>query len=716
VISNPSLDNSPNVDEWVSVNTDGRITAYTGKVDIGQRISTALALVVAEELDVDYDRIDVERTLTGRDPNEGMTSGSNSMEQSANALRAAGATARHFMLAKAAEELGVDVSTLEVGDGLITSRETNGSTTYGDLMGGKAFGIEVNLEAELKHPADYTQVGTQVVPRGLEDIVTGKAQYVHDMNIPGMLHARVVRPPHYHASLKSIDEGRVARLEETGVTVIRDGSFIAVTHEDEYQAIKARDRMAAAINWDLADGLPSQDLYEALTSNARDSKLLIDGIPQEAPIPNLGEPPIEATATLSARFEKPYIMHGSIGPSAAMALSENRQLKIWCHSQGIYPLRASTAEVFEMDPEDVIIEHVLGSGCYGHNGADDVAFDAALIARAIPGKPILLKWTREDEHAWEPYGSAMVMELRGSLDSSGNIIDWSHDTYSDTHNMRPAPGPNKLGPGRLLATRYMESAIPPAPPQQSGGAHNGKHRNQDPLYTFPNRRIVKHMVEGLPLRVSALRALGAYGNVFALESFIDEMAEEAGVNPVEFRLRNLEDERAKAVVKAAADLLYAGPELKDGVGRGIAFAQYKNCKAYAAVGIELEVTEDAEIKLLRAVTAADAGHVVDPNGIVMQLEGGVLQAASWTLYEEVIYDAGGVTSRDWDTYPILRFDNVPEMESVVMDRPGDPFLGAGEGTSAPTVAAIANAIYNATGLRLRRLPFTADAIKQAALG
>jgi nicotinate dehydrogenase subunit B len=715
-MSNPSLDNSPNVDEWISVNTDGSITAYTGKVDIGQRISTALALVVAEELYVDYDRVDVERTLTGRDPNEGMTSGSNSMEQSANALRAAGATARHFMLAKAGEELDVDVSTLEIEDGFITSRETNGSTNYGELMGGKVFGIEVNLEAELKQPVDYTQVGTQVVPRGLEDIVTGKAQYIHDINMPGMLHARVVRPPHYHASLKSIDDGRVARLEETGVTVVRDGSFVAVTHKDEYQAIKARDRMAAAIEWNLGDGLPSQELYEALTSNVRESKLVINGVPGDLPIPDLGEPPADATATLSARFEKPYIMHGSIGPSAAIALSKNRKLKIWCHSQGVYPLRASTAEVFEMDPEDVIIEHVPGPGCYGHNGADDVAFDAALIARAIPETPILLKWTREDEHAWEPYGSAMVMELRGSLDFNGNIINWSHDTYSDTHSMRPAPGPNKLGPGRLLATRFMDPAVPPTPPQPSGGSHNGEFRNQDPLYTFPNRRIVKHLVAGLPLRVSALRALGAYGNIFALESFIDEMAEQAGIDPVEFRLRNLEDERAKAVIKAAADLLNNGPEPKSGVGRGIAFAQYKNCKAYAAVGIELEVTDDAEIKLLRAVTAADAGHVVDPNGLVMQLEGGILQAASWTLYEEVAYDAGGVTSRDWDTYPILRFNNVPEMESVVMDRPGDPFLGAGEGTSAPTVAAIANAIYNATGLRLRRLPFTPDSVKQAALG
>ena len=714
-MASPSLEKSPNVDDWVSVEKDGSITVQTGKVDIGQRVSTALAMVAAEELDVEYDRVQIVRTQTTGSPDEGVTAGSGSMEQSATAIREATATARHHMLGLAADEFEVDASSLDVEDGLITSRDTNSTTTYGDLMGGKSFNIPVDVEVKIKDPGDYKIVGTDVVPRGLEDIVSGKFKYVHDMNIEGMLHARVVRPPHYHATLRSIDEGRVERLKETGVEVVVEGSFVAVAHADEFQAVKAAERINAAIEWDLGSGLPVKDLYESLTSNPKVSHLLIDGVPGDDPIPDLGDPPAEATATLSARFEKPYFMHGSIGPSAAMAVLDSGKLKMWSHSQGVYTLRDATAEALGMDVDDVVIEHVPGAGCYGHNGADDVGFDAALIATKIPGKPILLKWSREDEHAWEPYNSAMVMDLRGSLDGDGNIVEWSHDTYSDTHNMRPRGGSPGVGPGKLIGAQYMDPPVPAVPSQLSFGPHNGKYRNQDPLYTFPNRRIVKHMVEGLPLRCSALRGLGASGNVFALECFVDEMAEEAGVDAVEFRLRNLTNDRAKAVIKAAAEKFGWPSAEKPGFGSGIAFAQYKNVKSYAAVAIEVEVTEDAEIKLHRAVIAADAGHCIDPNGLAMQLEGGLIQAASWTLYEEVTYDAGGVTSRDWDDYPLLRFGNVPEIETVLVERPGDPFLGAGEATSGPTIAAIANAVYNATGLRLRRLPLTADAIKKAAL-
>ena len=710
-----SLENSPNVDDWVAVEKDGSVTVQTGKVDIGQRVSTALAMVAAEELDVEYDRVQIVRTQTQGSPDEGITAGSGSMEQSATAIREATATARHHMLGLAAEEFEVDASSLDVADGLITSRDTNSTTTYGDLMGGKTFNIPVDVEVKIKDPSAYKIVGTNVVTRGLEDIISGKFVYVHDMNMEGMLHARVVRPPHYHATLKAIDEARIERLKETGVEVVVDGSFIAVAHADEFQAIKAAERAKAAIEWNLEDGLPVQDLYESLTSNPKVSHLLIDGAPVDDPIPELGDPPADATATLSGRYEKPYFMHGSIGPSGAMAVLVGGKLNIWSHSQGVYTLRDAAAEALGMEADDVVIEHVPGAGCYGHNGADDASFDAAVIATKIPGTPILLKWTRDDEHAWEPYNSAMVMDLRGSLDGDGNVVEWSHETYSDTHNMRPRGGSPGVGPGKLIGAQYMDPPVPAVPSQLSFGPHNGSYRNQDPLYTFPNRRVVKHVVEGLPLRCSALRGLGASGNVFALESFMDEMAEEARVDAVKFRLRNLTDDRAKAVIKAAAEKFGWPSAEKPGFGSGIAFAQYKNVKSYAAVAIEVEVTEDAEIKLHRAVIAADAGHCIDPNGLAMQLEGGLIQAASWTLYEEVTYDAGGVTSRDWDGYPILRFGNVPKIETVIMERSGDPFLGAGEATSGPTIAAISNAVYNATGLRLRRLPLTSDALKTAAL-
>jgi CO/xanthine dehydrogenase Mo-binding subunit len=408
-------------------------------------------------------------------------------------------------------------------------------------------------------------------------------------------------------------------------------------------------------------------------------------------------------------------MHGSIGPSAAAALFENGRLTVWTHSQGIYILRAGIADVLGMNEDALRLIHVPGAGCYGHNGADDVALDAAVTARALPGRPVLMKWTREDEHAWEPYGPAMVMDLCASLDASGKVAAWSHETFSDTHVMRPRPGPNRSGASRLLAARHMDPPLA-APVAQPGMApHGGIHRNLDPCYDFENRRLVKHLVRGMPLRTSALRTLGAYANIFAIESFMDELAEAAGADPVDFRLRHLTDPRARAVLEGAATGIGWETSVAEGRGRGIAFARYKNAKTYAAVAVELAVTDAAEVRLYRAVVAADAGQVVDPDGLSAQLEGGLIQAASWTLYEQVTFDRDGITSRDWDSYPILRFDNVPEVETVLINRPGEPFLGAGEATAGPTAAAIANAIRSATGLRLRRLPFTPDSLRAAAM-
>ncbi len=714
--SNPSLSKNPGLDGWISIGADGRVRVHIGKVDIGQRISTAVALIWAEELDIDPGRIDVARAETGISPDEGITSGSNSMEETGHAGRLAAATARRHLLALAAAALEVDVQSLEVSDGLIQARGTNRSTTYWELLGDRRFDIDIDPEVEIKPPAAYRLVGQKVTARGMSDIVTGRTCFIHDMKMPGMLHGRVVRPPHYHARLRGLDDAVCARLADSGIEIVRDGSFLAVAGEDEYQVVRAAERLAAAADWDMGVGLEPQDLFERLTANERVSLPVVDGAPVKQKVPEIGDPPAGAIATLRARFERPYHMHGSIGPSAALARFENGGLEIWTHSQGIYPLRASMADALDMAPDDVRITHAPGSGCYGHNGADDAAMDAALVARAMAGKPVLLKWSREDEHAWEPYGPAMVMELCASLDRDGMVAAWSHETYSDTHVARPRPAPNKVGASRLLATRHQADALEMPPAQPSMGSHSGIHRNLDPIYTFPARRLVKNLVRNMPLRTSALRTLGAYGNIFAIESFMDELAEAAGADKVEFRLRHLDDERARAVLRAAADALGPlGAEIPAGRGRGIAFARYKNAKTYAAVGVEVEVSDAAEIRLHRAVIAADSGHAVDPDGLAAQLEGGFLQAASWTLHEAVQFDRDGITSRDWDSYPILRFDNIPDIETVVMERPGDPFLGAGEATAGPTAGAIANAVRAATGLRLRRLPFTPDAIRAAAL-
>ena len=407
---NPSLSKHPNLDDWLSVRADGRVTMRTGKVDIGQRISTAIAVIAAEELDVELERIDIVRKETGVSPDEGVTSASNSMEESGRAVRLAAATARHHLLSLAASALLVDPSSLEVADGLIQSSATNRSTTYWELFGDKAFGIPVDLDAKVKSPNEFRQIGRRVIARGMEDLVIGKARFVDDLTMPGMLHARVVRPPHYHARLQKLDESVRRRLGEAGVRVVCDGSFVAVATEDEYAAVKAAERVAGTANWHTGRGIEPQDVYERLLVNDRVSFPVVEGVPRNEPVPALADPPREATVTLQSRFESPYRMHGSIGPSAALALSEDDRLSVWTHSQGIYMLRASLAEALNMKVDALRVVHVPGAGCYGHNGADDVALDAALVARAIPGRPVLLKWSREDEHAGEPYGSCMVME------------------------------------------------------------------------------------------------------------------------------------------------------------------------------------------------------------------------------------------------------------------------------------------------------------------
>lgn len=707
-----SLPDHPNVDDWLSFEIDGNVTVKSGKVDIGQRISTAITLVAAEELDVDPNRIVVARRETGKVPNEGYTSGSRSMVDSAQAIRLAAATARHHMLALAARELNGAAESLQVTDGVIRVPGTDRTTTYAQLVGGKPLGITVDVDAAIKTPEAYTLFGRPFVSPGLAGLTTGATKYVHDIVLPGMLHARVIRPPHYNAKLKTLSDDIDDRLE--GGKFIRDGSFLAVAHSDEWTALRLSGRVASAAAWTPERGLDDQNIFDLLESKPRTGFPVINGAPVNQPIPPLAAPPSEAASTIEVRFERAYQMHATIGPSAAAALLDGDNLTVWSYSQGIYPLRQSISEALGRDIKFIHLVHTPGAGCYGHNGADDAAFDAALVACALPGTPILMKWTREDEHAWEPYGSAMVVKARASLDNSGRIIDWCHENFSDSHGMRPRPGPDRIGPGRLIASRMREDFIPPPIPAPQMGKHAGIHRNQDPLYDFPVKRLVKNLVHGLPLRTSSLRGLAAIVNVLTIESMMDELAEAGGIDPVEFRLRHLSDTRGRTVLEAAAKLLPPGsPE--SGVGRGIGFARYKNAEAYAAIAIEVAVDDEAKVHLRRAVIAADAGEIVDRQGLISQFEGGFLQGCSLTLLEQVSYDAYGITSRDWDTYPILGFDNIPEIETVLIERPGEPFLGAGEATFGPAAGAIANAIYAATGLRPRRLPFTPDIIRAMAM-
>ena len=709
---NPSLASNPRVEDWITVRADGRIELRTGKVEIGQRITTAVALVAARELAVPFDRVVMVPARTGLSPDEGYTSGSNSMEQSGHAVRLAAATARRELVARAARRLGVDGSTLEVRDGLVRSRETNRTVGFGELVEGAPLSLPVDPEAGLLARVEEIPRSPRIEPLHLRELVTGTLRFVHDLQPEGSLHARVVRPPHYHAALTGLAEGIEARLE--GARLVRDGSFLAVADEDEHRAIRAAARVAAAARWSSTAKLDERPIRDQLIHNRRESFPVRECRPREEPVP---EPPPDAPRTVRAVYERPYQMHGSLGPSAALARFSDGHLRVWTHSQGIYPLRAAIAETLGLAPESVGVAHVPGAGCYGHNGSDDAALEAALVARAIPGPPVLLKWSRDDEHAWEPYGPAMRMELSAHVDHAGDVRWWSHETYSDTHVVRARPDGARSQADRFLAPRYLADPVPEPARAPNLTVNGGIHRNATPPYAFPETRIVKHLVHDLPLRVSALRTLGAYANVFAAESFMDELAHEAGADPLAYRRRHLEDPRTRAVLDAAAERFgwaARAPSTASDTGRGIAVARYKNMKGYCAVAVEARVGDDATVHLLRAVIAADAGEIVDPDGLAAQLEGGFVQAASWTLLEAVAWDRDGITSRDWESYPILRFDAIPEVETVLVDRPGEPFLGAGEASCGPAGAAIANAVFDATGVRARRLPLTADHLRAAA--
>ena len=493
--------------------------------------------------------------------------------------------------------------------------------------------------------------------------------------------------------------------------MIQDGQFIAIAAEREEDAAAALERARDLASWEYNEELPpSAETFRDMQSKPAQSNLIVDGAAVDDSIPPIRDP-ADARHTLEATYRRPFQMHASLGPSAALALWDAGQLSIWSHTQAAFTLRGALAQALSLDESQVRVIHVEGAGCYGHNGADDVALDAALVARALPGRPILLKWTRWDEHAWEPYGTAMLMRLRASLSAAGEIIDWNHDVWSYAHSTRSRLGLETSG---LLAAWHLAEPFAPQEPGPMLGHESGAHRNANPIYAFPQKRVARHGLSDSPLRVSALRSLGAYANVFAIESFMDELALAADADPLAFRLRHLEDERARDLLKAAAEKV-DWPACRDaspaGAGWGLALAQYKNLQCYCVVIVQLRVDRaTGEIGFERVVIAADAGQVVNPDGLSNQLEGGFVQAASWTLLEEVTFDARGITSVDWESYPILNFASAPKIETLILNRPEMPMLGAGEAAQNPTPAAIANAIFDATSLRLRDIPFTPEKI------
>jgi len=520
-----------------------------------------------------------------------------------------------------------------------------------------------------------------------------------------MVHGRVVRPPRYGARLDDIGE-TAARAVPGVVAVVRDGSFLGVVAEREEQAVKAREELIRAAKWSGGSELPDPArLHEQLMAMPSQSSVVSEKRAAVTP----------AAKTLNATYTRPYIAHASIGPSCAVAIFENGRLTVWTHSQGVFPLRRDLAKALKLDTEALRCVHAEGAGCYGHNGADDVALDAALLARAAAGRPVRLQWMRDDEFAWEPYGAAMLARAKASLDAGGKIVEWAYEVWSNTHSTRPA-APD--GNNNLLGSWYTANPSQPGPPVNIPRPAGGGDRNAVPLYSFPSQLVVNHLITTMPLRVSALRTLGAYTNVFAVESFIDELAAAAGRDPVAFRLAHLGDPRAQAVIDAVAKRAgWKVGEKGDGTrGRGIGFARYKTLATYVAVVAEVEIDRKSGlVRVPRAFAAADAGQIINPDGLKNQIEGGMIQSTSWTLHEAVRFDRDGITSRDWSGYPILTMPEVPEVEVVLLDRPDEKPLGAGEASQGPMAAAIANAFAHATGRRLRDLPFSPERV-QAALG
>lgn len=680
-----SLKRYPNIDAWLEVLANGSVRVFTGKIELGQGLGIAIAQVAAEELDLDIDKVMVSLAETGVTPNESYTAGSASIETSAMSVRYAAAAARQRLLQLAATRLDVPAEELEMSDARIYTKGQSHALTFAEVLDGKKLSGEIRLPLPLKAKKDYRISGKPVHRRDLEAMLSGAPVFVHDLRFPGMLHARIVRPPAYEARLESYNEQPV-RAKVPGLQkVVVNGSFLAVIATGEYPAIQAQKILSENTKWSQIKPL----------EGAKDLAAYLKQLPVQSQTVGQKGAQLSGTATVRAGYFKPYIMHGAIGPSCAVALYENDHLHIWTHSQGVYPLRESLKDLLQVPVENIHIKGVPGAGCFGHNGADDVAAEAALLAIQVPGKHIRLQWSRQEEHSWEPYGSAMLMEAAAVLGNDGKISHWQYALWSDTHSTRPGGKASNL-----LPSWYIEKPFP----RPGDGYSGGSYRNAEPYYNIPNFDIRSHAFRG-PLRTSALRSLGAFGNIFAIESFMEELAVAAKKDAYAFRLMHLEDKRAIAVIEKLKEIVPSRP-MGDGKGTGIAFARYKNTAAYAAVAAQVHVI-DGVVKVAQMWAVIDAGEIINPDGLKNQTEGGLVQAASWTLREQVKFDTR-ITSKDWISYPVLPFGQVPLVEVVLIDRPNEEPLGAGEAVQGPAGAAIANAVFYATGIRVRDLPILSE--------
>ena len=695
-----SIINNRRMSKWVAFQPDRTVRLAVGKVEIGQGVLTALTQIAAEELDVAIDRFTIVSGDTRDAPDEGSTSSSQSIEMSGRSVRLVTAELRARIIDRLARRLNCSPSDIAVDDGAFLLDDEPTGHDYWNFAGDPDFADDITGTARPKDPATYKIVGQPVPRKDLEAKVSGAA-FIHDIVRPGMLHARVLRQPARGASLAAFDEAAVRRAARGDFRVVRVGDFVAFVGDDETVVQRAATAAPAHAKWNNVRQLaPAQQEAAWYKTQPSDDRFIGD----PAPAAIEGE-------VVTATYSRPFVAHAAMAPSCGLAEYRGGQLQVWSHTQGVYPLRNTLADILGLSRDAVTVRHAHGAGCYGHNGADDAALDAAVIALRLPGHCIRVQWRREEEFGFEPVGTAHMTRIKAVLDAAGKPIDWTCEVWAGSHVQRPVYG------GNMLAHEALPTP-PPAPkpndpPEAAGG---GGTRNGIPLYDFPAKRIVHHLALTTPVRTSSLRGLGALPNVFALECFVDELAEKAGIDPVAWRLAHLSDPRARRLIENVADRCgwTSRGTGGDGKGLGIAWARYKNKAAYAAVAIEVEV--DQEVHVRRAWIAADAGLVINPDGAANQLEGGLIHAVSMTLKEQVTLDGDGITSLDWETYPILKFSEVPEIFTVIIHAPNEPTLGMGECTFGPTAAAIGNAVKHALGVRIRDMPLTRERIAAAILG
>ena len=689
---------NPVLARWLDFSRDGEVMIRTGKVEYGQGIWTALAQVAAEELQVRMARVRVAPVSTSTSPDEGVTAGSRSVQDSGSALRQACAQARDLLLAAAAAKLGISHEVLAVADGQIRTADGPTGLSYWTLARPGILDRPADVPVPSRPPGQWSVAGRSAARLDIPDKVTGRPRFLHDLVLPGMAYGRVVRPPARAAHLTGLADLDLG----SGTVLVRDGSFLGVVAETDRAALRAAGQVARAARWQTSPSLPDpRDLRGFLLSAPSEVQTVID-----QPATDVAGP---ATSTLTAEFSRPFLAHASVAPSCAIARWDGGSVTVWCHSQGIFLLRDAIAAGLGLEPGQVTVHYVQGAGVYGQNGADDVALDAVLLARAVPGRAVRVQWTRADEMCWSPLGPAMLARLSAGLDAGGRIVTWRQDVWSNGFMGRPTMG----GDPRLLALTHLAGghAMPAAP---DGAAANwmGASRNAVPGYDIPGVHVTRHRLLDMPVRTSSLRSLGAHLNVFAIESFMDELAAAAGADPVAFRLAHLSDPRARQVLTQAADMArWDARGHRDGIGYGTGVARYSGNAGYCAA--VAEVAADTDIRLRRLWLAVDVGRVINPDGVINQVEGGAVQSASWTLHEQVRFDRDTITSAGWDSYPILRFTDTPEVTVRVLDAPGEAETGAGEVAQGPVAGAIGNAVADAVGARVRDLPLTRERVARA---